>query len=144
MSTMPGARVRPRASIRSRAAPRSPPTAVMRPRSTATPPARGGPPRPSITTALSMTRSCVDPLAMHHEPAVDAERLAGHVRGARRGQEADDGRDVLRALHAAERDGLAAPARELLGRLAEQRALLARHRRPHVGLDEARAHAVGA
>src|SRR3989442_3926785 len=58
MSTMPGASVRPRASTRCRAAPRSRPTATMRPSATATPPARAGPPRPSITEALSITRSC--------------------------------------------------------------------------------------
>src|SRR5919108_4793055 len=55
---MPGASVSPRASTRWRAGPSSVPTATMRPRLTATPPARGGPPRPSITDALSITRSC--------------------------------------------------------------------------------------
>src|SRR4030095_3327756 len=59
MSTMPGARTRPLASTRCRAAPRSWPIAAMRPSFTATPPARAGVPRPSMTRALSMTRSCM-------------------------------------------------------------------------------------
>src|SRR4029450_6438923 len=56
---MPGARTRPPASTRCWAAPRSGPTATMRPSFTATPPAREGVPRPSMTRALSITRSCM-------------------------------------------------------------------------------------
>src|SRR6266545_245275 len=145
MSTMPGASVRPRASTRSRAGPRSPPTAAMRPPSTATPPGRGGPPRPSTTTASSITRSCTAGLlAVHDEAAVDAQRLAGHVAGARRGEEADHGGDVFGAFHPPQRYRLLALAGELLRRLVEQRALLAGDLVPHVGLDEARTHAVEA
>src|SRR6267143_7178555 len=95
MSTMPGASVRPRASTRCRAAPRSRPTATMRPPATATPPARAGPPRPSITEALSITRSCtrapsaaiVRVRALHLEDVVDVrdEELV-HPVGRQRGR----------------------------------------------------------
>src|SRR4029453_2165019 len=56
---MPGARTKPPASTRCWAAPRSGPTATMRPSFTATPPVREGVPRPSMTRALSITRSCM-------------------------------------------------------------------------------------
>src|SRR5919201_4485035 len=115
---------------------------------TATPPARGGPPRPSTTDALSITRSCTSASsrgsAVHDEAAVHAEGLTGHVARAIRGEEADDGGDVFGSLHAAERHRLLTLPRELLGRHAEQRALLARDLGPHVGLDEAGADAVDA
>src|SRR5215831_16787688 len=41
-------------------------------------------------------------MSVHHEPTVHAQRLARHVRGLRRGEEADDIRHVLGCLHAAE------------------------------------------
>src|SRR5437879_7147551 len=143
----------------------------MRPPATATPPARAGPPRPSRTTALSITRSCIclqwgprmappppnarsspakpwrsstSASAVHDQTAVDAQRLAGHVGGPARAEEGDHVGHVVRLLHAPQRHLLLALARELLRCLPEQLALVAGDQRPHVGLDEARAHAVHA
>src|SRR5262245_49794164 len=57
--------------------------------------------------------------SVHDEAAVDAERLARHVAGLRRGQEPDDVRDVLRCLHASERHGVQAGLGEIIGAHAE-------------------------
>src|SRR5713226_10285349 len=82
--------------------------------------------------------------SMHHQAAVHADRLAGHVSGAARGEEGDHPGDVLGALHPPERHLGGALPGELLGRHAHQGALLARDQRPHVGLHEAGADAVHA
>ena len=86
--------------------------------STARPPGARGPPRPSTMTASSITRSCTARLlAVHDEAAVDAQRLARHVAGARRGEEADDGGDVFGAFHPPQRHRLLTLAGELFRRL---------------------------
>src|SRR2546428_11607874 len=82
--------------------------------------------------------------SVHHEAAVDAQRLPRHVTRLTRHEKADHARDVLGTLHPPEWDLRGALARELLGREAHQLALLARDVGPHVGLHEAGAHAVHA
>src|SRR5204863_4971217 len=83
-------------------------------------------------------------LSLHHEAAVHAEGLAGHVARAWRGEEADHRGDVFRRFHPSERHRRLSLPRELFGSHAEQCPLLARDLRPHVGLHEARADAVDA
>ena len=60
-SMMPGASASPCASRRWAAPPQPSPTAAMRPSLTARLPCRAGAPVPSISNALSMTRSCILP-----------------------------------------------------------------------------------
>src|SRR5213593_3029225 len=79
---------------------------------------------------------------MHEEAAVDAQRLSRHVARLARDEKADHVGDVLGSLHPAERYRTGAVAGEFFSAHAHQLALLARHSRPHVGLDESRAHAV--
>src|SRR5438552_18028575 len=71
--------------------------------------------------------------AVHDQAAVHAQGLAGHVARAVGGEETDDGGDVLGALHASQRHLRRAAPRELLGRDAHHRALVARDAGPHVG-----------
>src|SRR6202795_3968147 len=82
--------------------------------------------------------------SLHHETAVHAERLAGHVACVWRGEEGDHVRDVLGTLHPPEGHRCRALAGELLGGEASHRSQLARDFRPHVGLHEAGTDAVHA
>src|SRR6516225_2370913 len=79
---------------------------------------------------------------VHDKAAVDAKGLTRHVIRPWRHEEPYHVGDVLRALHASQRDPARLPSRELLWRLIEERPLLASDGGPHVRLDKVWAHAV--